>query len=379
MIRNYDPNQGLNALIGGFGRGQAIRGAATNRQVGNALASGDYGGAQTAAFRGGQVQNGLQIGRYRQALEEQARTLDGQARSQQGALWRDIGQVGNALRRIPVEQRGQAFMSVADRFRQRGASPDQLNTFAQALSDPTRSDGVLAALSAAAVDADEVFKASAPVTLGQGDVRAGYQGGRFAALGENVDEVGQSNAQTGRMNAQTSRGRLELDRQEAARRPQSDFNSNEQLAAGFAARMTTASRVIDELAAQGFNPTSVGAGWSPGILAGENTRRFRQAAEDWINANLRRESGAAISDQERESAMRTFFPRVGDSAAVVQQKANARSLQERNLVESSNGAFAQMYPELAGAQPRPQTGQQGASPANDLAARASRYLGSGEG
>ena len=52
--------------------------------------------------------------------------------------------------------------------------------------------------------------------------------------------------------------------------------------------------------------------------------RIEQAKRDFINAQLRRESGAAISPTEFDSANKQYFPTPGDSAEVIQQKAANR-------------------------------------------------------
>ena len=37
-------------------------------------------------------------------------------------------------------------------------------------------------------------------------------------------------------------------------------------------------------------------------------QKFEQAQRDWINANLRKESGAVIADSEFENAAQQYFP-----------------------------------------------------------------------
>lgn len=134
----------------------------------------------------------------------------------------------------------------------------------------------------------------------------------------------------------------------------------------YAARMLDASRVIDELTNQpGGAPyaSSVAqAGyrahfpdWLPGgqALAGlattannqlnpmvtKDAQRYRQAQENWVTANLRQESGAAIGRDEMDKDVRKWFPEPGDSDAVIRQKADARRVAERAmLVQAGQGA-----------------------------------------
>lgn len=72
----------------------------------------------------------------------------------------------------------------------------------------------------------------------------------------------------------------------------------------------------------------------PGFLGGPNANQqsVEQAQRDFLNAVLRRESGAVISEPEFSSAQRQYFPQVGDSPQVIQQKARNRALAVRGLL-----------------------------------------------
>lgn len=59
-------------------------------------------------------------------------------------------------------------------------------------------------------------------------------------------------------------------------------------------------------------------------VASPNQQRVEQAQRDFINAVLRRESGAVISEPEFENARKQYFPQVGDSPEVKAQKAANR-------------------------------------------------------
>lgn len=56
------------------------------------------------------------------------------------------------------------------------------------------------------------------------------------------------------------------------------------------------------------------------ITASEDYQKARNAQEAWVRAKLRRESGAAIAKDEMDKEINTFFPKVGDSPAVIEQK-----------------------------------------------------------
>ena len=55
-------------------------------------------------------------------------------------------------------------------------------------------------------------------------------------------------------------------------------------------------------------------------------RQLDQAKRDFVNAVLRRESGAVISDAEFANADQQYFPQIGDDAATKAQKARNRAV-----------------------------------------------------
>jgi hypothetical protein len=59
-------------------------------------------------------------------------------------------------------------------------------------------------------------------------------------------------------------------------------------------------------------------------LSGEANQRNMQARRDFINAVLRRESGAVIADSEFANAERQYFPQPGDSPETIRQKQRNR-------------------------------------------------------
>lgn len=56
----------------------------------------------------------------------------------------------------------------------------------------------------------------------------------------------------------------------------------------------------------------------------EDFKKYEQAKRNFINAILRKESGAAIGQDEFESADKQYFPQIGDTEAVIKQKAANR-------------------------------------------------------
>lgn len=68
----------------------------------------------------------------------------------------------------------------------------------------------------------------------------------------------------------------------------------------------------------------------------EDFKKYEQAKRNFINAVLRKESGAAIGQDEFDSADKQYFPQIGDSEAVIKQKA-ANRRQVTNTMLSNVG------------------------------------------
>ena len=103
-------------------------------------------------------------------------------------------------------------------------------------------------------------------------------------------------------------------------------------AVAFASRMENSISIVDKLAAGGVNKSVPGsrAGWGVGaavnLVQPQERQQLDQAKRDFINANLRRESGAVISDGEFSNAELQYFPQVGDGPKVMEQKATNRRI-----------------------------------------------------
>jgi len=95
-------------------------------------------------------------------------------------------------------------------------------------------------------------------------------------------------------------------------------------AAGFAVRADRSGHIIDQLGSLFTGMTSRGTGLVPQGMRTQERQVFDQAVEDFINANLRDESGATIQDQEFDRAYSQYIPRPGDSEAVLAAKADNR-------------------------------------------------------
>lgn len=114
-------------------------------------------------------------------------------------------------------------------------------------------------------------------------------------------------------------------------------------AGGYWNRMSSASQILDPLEQSNQYPT-----WSASVPGGALARnlvmspeqqQYYQAAMNWIRANLRKESGAVIGEQEAADEYANYFPMPGDSDAVIAQKRENRKRLEENLrIESGPAA-----------------------------------------
>jgi len=116
------------------------------------------------------------------------------------------------------------------------------------------------------------------------------------------------------------------------------LNDTQAKALQFGSRMENANQIFDELAGKGVTTSIPGARAGYGIGAAINAlqpadrQRLDQAKRDFINAVLRRESGAAISPSEFDSAEKQYFPQPGEAPAVAEQKKRARELSMRGIL-----------------------------------------------
>lgn len=64
------------------------------------------------------------------------------------------------------------------------------------------------------------------------------------------------------------------------------------------------------------------------LIESAGRQQYRQAQENWVSANLRAESGAAIGVDEMEKEIQKYFPQANDKPQTIAQKAQARKSAE---------------------------------------------------
>lgn len=77
-------------------------------------------------------------------------------------------------------------------------------------------------------------------------------------------------------------------------------------------------------------------------VRGNTDKQLTQAQDQWINAMLRLESGAAIPDSERENYRRTLLPAPNDDPQTLAQKKAARQAAFQGMIASSEGAYSRL-------------------------------------
>jgi hypothetical protein len=121
------------------------------------------------------------------------------------------------------------------------------------------------------------------------------------------------------------------------------MTSTQAQASGYAARIQEANRIIDQ-----YEPLAVSLGASikrklPNFMKGEAAQVIDQAERNFVNAVLRRESGAAISASEFENARKQYLPQPGDSPAVLENKRRNRELVLQALINEATAAPPQPF------------------------------------
>jgi hypothetical protein len=112
--------------------------------------------------------------------------------------------------------------------------------------------------------------------------------------------------------------------------------------AGYGVRAAQASAVIDEVGGKFTGFISRGVGVVPEGFRTQDRQRFEQAKRNFVNAILREESGAVISDAEFDNAEKQYFPEPGNKPEVIAQKAQNRATKIATFEQSSGGAFDQL-------------------------------------
>jgi len=147
------------------------------------------------------------------------------------------------------------------------------------------------------------------------------------------------------------------------------LNDVQSKALQFGTRMQTAGAALDKLAAQGVNQPglikrgadAVGLGAAANWTQSGEQQQVEQAQRDFINAVLRRESGAAIADSEFANARNQYFPQPGDSPEVIAQKRKNREIATAGVLAEVPDSEKRVNQVLTQANANPQAGKPAAA------------------
>ena len=127
--------------------------------------------------------------------------------------------------------------------------------------------------------------------------------------------------------------------------PQKQATDAQSITAGFANRMEQSNAVFDVLEKYTDNlgvlayPSQRALPDFLNLLKSNNFQSLEQAQRNFINAVLRRESGAVISPTEFADARRQYFPMPGDSKDVLEQKRMNRMQVQKNFIDTAGPAY----------------------------------------
>jgi len=148
-----------------------------------------------------------------------------------------------------------------------------------------------------------------------------------------------------------SGARLNLEQQKAVFEMQNGkpLNESQGKAAVFHSQMVGANNELNDVYAKGFNPnkpqsqaTTSMAGGIFNFLTPASAQQAKQAQNQWTEAYLRFKTGAGTNAHEIEANRKTYFPDLGDSPAVVAQKARMREQAQNDIAMAAGPQGARM-------------------------------------
>lgn len=130
------------------------------------------------------------------------------------------------------------------------------------------------------------------------------------------------------------------------------YNENETKGGTFAANMWNAERDLTLLEeSRGYDPTSSKDYWArvapmgvEGFFRTAEGQLYARAKEAFVNAALRRESGAAIRDDEFFRKEKELFGLPGETKEVVEAKRKARKVALEGMIKSSGNYYERTFP-----------------------------------
>lgn len=123
---------------------------------------------------------------------------------------------------------------------------------------------------------------------------------------------------------------------------------NEFVARNFADMATQADRNLSKIMGGGYDPAALDTSQGtplPNAMKSGKTQQYEQVVRQFVQAVLRRESGASISPAEMAENRKKYFPERGDDPDVIKQKAEARRLAIAGLEAEGARVPSKLKPE----------------------------------
>ena len=238
------------------------------------------------------------------------------ARAEQPRMEMATNQVNAGLQREGMEQAG-----------------NQQRSLVQAAMDQQRNQGDMsrAVMSEEGANRRSLVQAA----LGEQNNQTELEKARIAALG--TVQAAQTKATAGNAPAgyrYAGNGSLEAIPGGPADKSQAPLNDVQSKALQFGSRMEESGKNLTDLANKGVTQPGlikrmadgVGMGMAANWTQSAEQQKVEQSQRDFINAVLRRESGAAIADSEFDNARKQYFPQPGDTQEVIDQKLKNRAI-----------------------------------------------------
>jgi hypothetical protein len=114
----------------------------------------------------------------------------------------------------------------------------------------------------------------------------------------------------------------------------------------YASRIFQSEKVLRDVENSGSDPWERAKSKVPLVgnyLVSGEYQKFDQAQRDFINATLRRESGAVIADSEFANANKQYFPQPGDSQETKDQKRRNRAEAAKGIAAGAGSNFVPPY------------------------------------
>lgn len=311
----------LNAYRAGIQDRTAREQRENTLEAGGLAAAGNYKGARSALYRGGQFDEARQMSGEMRAIQNQLKSLD-------DAKLAKLAQGQEALGRLASEIKTPEHLEQAKTLlRSRGLNVDsvtfeQIPMLRQQALTVAQQIELEAQARRAGLDREkfdyERGQDAAKATLERD--KLGYQREQDAAkMGLERDKVNILRDKIGAAKAKAD-----------APKPPTEGQANSRYFLGMLEEAET--NIGQILGAAGETPlNNMQQGiynnmptWASSPALNKQQKQYLQAAQQFVRAKLRKESGATIAPEEFKGEFETFFPQPGDDIRTRRQKAAAR-------------------------------------------------------